>query len=69
MAPDVAIMYPLLEMCEPGKIRFVPEVLYVYNDLNPLNEHKLDLERQNRTDDWFRRRPKVPVLQRTSAPG
>lgn len=65
MACDTAIMYPMLEMCQVGKIRFVPNVLYVYNDLNPLNDHKLDFDMQRRTDAWFRQKQKYPVLQRS----
>jgi glycosyltransferase involved in cell wall biosynthesis len=67
MAWDAATMYPMLEMCEPGKIRFVPEILYVYNDLNPLNDHKLDGALQQRTDSWFRAKQKHPALRRRPA--
>ena len=64
IACDVAIMYPMLEMCQPGKIRFVPEVLYVYNDLNPLNDHKVDAVLQDKVHALFRQKPKYAVLQR-----
>jgi glycosyltransferase involved in cell wall biosynthesis len=64
MAPDTTVMYPMLEMCRPGKIRFVPEVLYVYNDLNPLNEHKVDASLQDKVHAWVRQKPKYAVLQR-----
>ena len=40
VAWDLAIMFPLLEMA--GKRQeFVNEVLYVYNDQNPLNDYKI----------------------------
>jgi len=64
MAPDATTMYPMLEMCQPDKIRFVPEVLYVYNDLNPLNEHKVDATLQEKVHAWVRQRPKYEVLER-----
>jgi hypothetical protein len=38
-AGDLALMYPLLEM-SGHKSKFIKEVLYIWNDLNELNEHK-----------------------------
>lgn len=47
MAGDTAMIYPLLEMA--GKhSKFLSEVLYVYNNANPLNEHKLNRELQTK---------------------
>lgn len=46
MAWDVAMMMPMLEMCEPDQAVFIPEVLYAYNDLNPINDHKVDAGKQ-----------------------
>ncbi len=66
MAWDTAIMFPMLEMCRPGTIRYLPQVLCVYNDLNPLNDKKLDRTLQQKTEAWFRAKPKYPVLQRDS---
>ena len=36
-------MYPMLEMSGEEHYVFMPEVNYVYNGENPLNEHKLDM--------------------------
>lgn len=33
-ARDLALMFPLLEMCGPERARYIPEVLYVYNYAN-----------------------------------
>lgn len=66
MAYDLGIMMPMLEMCPPGKIRFVREPLYVYNDFNPLQEHKIDRDHQIRVEQYFRSLPKVEVLERAS---
>jgi glycosyltransferase involved in cell wall biosynthesis len=46
MAWDVAMMVPMLEMCGPEQFQFIPEILYSYNNLNPLNDHKVDVEKQ-----------------------
>lgn len=45
MTSDLAIMYPLLEMAGPHS-RFVSEVLYLYNNENPLSDHQTDPARQ-----------------------
>lgn len=63
---DAGLMYALLERCEPTRIRYVPDVLYVYNDLNPLNDHKIAPDAQKAVDEWFRSMPKRPVLTRAT---
>jgi glycosyltransferase involved in cell wall biosynthesis len=42
---DLAIMYPLIEMAG-NSIKCVHDILYVYNHDNPLNDHVLDLKKQ-----------------------
>ncbi len=37
---DAAIMYPLVELASNGHYRFLPDVLYVYNEANPASEAK-----------------------------
>jgi hypothetical protein len=43
MAGDLAFMWPMLEMSGLDHFRFIEDVLYVYNETNPLNEHKVSL--------------------------
>jgi glycosyltransferase involved in cell wall biosynthesis len=62
MAGDVAVMLPMLDMCAPGKIVFIPDVLSVYNDTRALNEHTLDRALQEKTEMWFRQKPCYPLL-------
>ena len=38
---DAACLYPMIEMAGKKHIQFIPEVLYMYNDLSPLNEMKV----------------------------
>lgn len=59
---DCAIMFAMLEMCKPGKILFCPETLYIYNDQNPLNDHRVDARLQKNFDNWFRIKPTRQVL-------
>jgi hypothetical protein len=61
MAWDLAIMLPMLEMAGE-RIRFVPEVLYLYNRANPLNDDKVDPQRQLAIAAAIRRRPRYPRL-------
>jgi len=41
MTWDLAIMFPMLEMCN-GKFKFVENITYCYNLTNPINDHKVD---------------------------
>ncbi len=41
-------MYPMIEMLaspghnEPRHIAFIPDILYLYNDTNPINDGRMD---------------------------
>ena len=48
-AADVVIFVPILEKIGYDKVRFIKEVLVVYNLSNDLNEHKTNLQEQVRT--------------------
>jgi len=43
VAGDLAFMFPMFEMSGEKHFRFLYEVNYIYNELNPLNDHKVDL--------------------------
>lgn len=59
---DLAVMFPLLEMAGRHS-RFIPEVLYLYNAENPLNDHHVDPARQVRTAELIRAQPRYrPIL-------
>jgi hypothetical protein len=53
MAWDHAIMFPLMEMARE-RVHFVSDILYVYNDDNPLNVHKIDRQKQIDTAEKIR---------------
>jgi glycosyltransferase involved in cell wall biosynthesis len=48
---DGALMYALLEACDSDKIGCVQRLLVNYNDLNPLNDYKVNHEEQNLNRD------------------
>lgn len=45
MAWDLAFMYPMLEMAGQH-IKFIPEILYIYNCATPINDNKVNKELQ-----------------------
>lgn len=47
MTGDQAIMYPMIEMAGE-RHAFIPDILYVYNCENELNDYKVDVELQHR---------------------
>lgn len=55
VAWDLAIMLPLLEMAR-GAHRHLEQILYVYNQDNPLNDNKLYLEKQREMEMYFRKK-------------
>jgi glycosyltransferase involved in cell wall biosynthesis len=58
---DLAFMYPMLEMAG-YRIRYIDEILYVYNKGNPLNDHKMRLEQQRAMADYIRTKPRYKAL-------
>jgi glycosyltransferase involved in cell wall biosynthesis len=40
---DLAFMFPMLEMAGEEHYRFIDDIIYVYNEQNPINDHKVDL--------------------------
>lgn len=62
MSWDMAIMYPLIEMAGNHRIRCVDKVMYLYNDLNPINDFKKDLRQQEYTADYIKRKLRYRML-------
>jgi glycosyltransferase involved in cell wall biosynthesis len=40
---DLCFMFPMLEMATEKHYRFMEDINYVYNEENPINEHKVDM--------------------------
>jgi ribosomal protein S20 len=45
-AGDLAIMYPMIEMAGIKRIKFIEDILYLYNDMSPINDFKIKAEKQ-----------------------
>lgn len=46
---DTAVFYAMIEAADPENVICIPEIVYHYNDANPLNDYKVNAEEQNRT--------------------
>ncbi len=63
---DMAFMFPMLEM-SGERARPIPDILYVYNCANPINDFKTKLIRQIHCDKLIRSMPKYSRLKEIPA--
>lgn len=61
MACDVAFMFPMLEMAG-GRHLFIPDVLYIYNRANVINDDKVNIKHQLFIDNFIRCLPRYKRL-------
>ena len=40
---DLSFMFPMLEMAGEEHYKFMTDINYIYNEQNPLNDHKVDI--------------------------
>lgn len=62
VASDVAFMLPILEMASKGHIRFIDEVLYIYNHANPINDQRLKYAETMATEKKIRDKTRYEPL-------
>ena len=62
MAWDLAFMIPMLEMCG-SRHKFISNILYVYNNDNPINDHKVDTPLQLELDRQIRKKPSYSLIE------
>jgi len=58
VASDVAIMIPMLEMAAE-RIKFIPDILYCYNLINPISDDKINSDNQIKIDNNIRKFKKL----------
>lgn len=46
---DLSVFYTAINNCDPKKVYAVPDLVVNYNDVNPLNDYKVNADEQNRT--------------------
>ena len=61
MAWDLSIMLPILEM-SGERHRYIHDILYCYNNENPISDHKVDQHRQRALAMFIRSKPKYQRL-------
>jgi hypothetical protein len=54
----------MLEMAGPEHYVFMDEINYIYNETNPLNDHKVNMPKVNNAVNILRNRPKYNRLVR-----
>lgn len=61
MTWDMTMMFPMLEM-SGSHSKFIPDILYIYNLENPINDHKVNIALQQKLDHYVRNMPMYDVL-------
>ena len=61
MAWDLGIMYPMIEMAA-FHTRFIPDVLYIYNTANQINDSKVNLDLQGKIDTYIRHKERYQPI-------
>lgn len=54
IAGDLSFMFPMFEMSGEKHYKYITDITYIYNETNPLNEHKVDLSKVNLTANKIR---------------
>lgn len=62
MAWDLSFMIPLLEM-SGDKHSYINDILYDYNNENPISDHVVNQRRQGFLDGWIRSKPKYSKIK------
>jgi len=62
MGWDLSMMMPMMEMAWEGHYRFIPDILYLYNNLNPLSDSKVNLALQEASANHIRTLPPYAPL-------
>jgi len=62
MAGDAALIFPLIEMAGLRRIRFIPRVLYLYNDISEMNDMKRNAGLQVGIANKIRQKPEYNEL-------
>ena len=61
---DLSFMYPMLEMSGEAHYKFMNEINYIYNEQNPLNDHKVNMSKVNYYVGYAKNKKKYNLLNR-----
>ena len=59
---DLSFMYPMLEMSGENHYKFMNEINYIYNEQNPLNDHKINREKVSFFVNYAKNKNKYDLL-------
>ena len=62
VAGDLAFMFPMFEMSGMEHYKFISEILYIYNESNPLNDHKVNMSSVMKTVNKIRGKQKYQKI-------
>jgi len=62
VAGDLAFMFPMLEMSGEEHYRFLSDINYIYNESNPINDHKVNLNKVMTTVNKIRNKKEYQKL-------
>jgi glycosyltransferase involved in cell wall biosynthesis len=65
-ACDLAMMFPMFEMAG-FKSKYIPDILYIYNNANALNVHKVTPDLQQKMDHFIRSKERYAPLKTLEA--
>ena len=64
MACDLAMMFPMLEQSSDGHIRYIPDILYIYNFTHQNNDVKKNLPLILELDKQIRKKTRYKPLKK-----
>lgn len=59
---DTFFMFPMVEMATHKHIKFTPQINYIYNEDNPINDHKVSAAEQNKCANFARSKKPYPSI-------
>jgi len=62
VAGDLSFMFPMLEMSGEEHFKYIPTINYIYNESNPLNDHKVNMDNVNKTVNKIRNKEEYKKL-------
>ena len=63
MSWDMAFMFPMIEMAN-NRFQFIPRVMYIYNDNNPISDHRVNCGMQRTLDKYIRSQTPYEKLEK-----
>jgi hypothetical protein len=62
VAGDLSFMFPMFEMSGEKHYRFLSDINYIYNESNPINDHKVNMRNVMETVNKIRNKPEYKQL-------